>query len=322
MIPAVVPLAFLVAGALAVLGAVATLRSLGPGYRIGRLLATAPRSSIADAIRLAESGASRFVAIEGRIDSDDPFEDDAQRPLVLRRTRIEARAGRRWKRIEDAVEVVPFEVREGLDAIGVDTGALGDGLVVIPRVSAGVVADLADRAPAGYPPDAAARARIDQLSSIEHATVIGWPACGKDGRPVMTAGGGRPLVLSVLAPDEAMRVLAGGERLRPWLAAGLLVLGVALGCVGLLWAGAQAVGLTAMPVALAAGPVAASAGSQPAGGTSPRPSALAGDTRSSGEGPGLVGTPLLAIGGVVLVGLVAVGGTLLYVRLTGGPRRS
>jgi hypothetical protein len=311
MIPAVVPLALLVAGGLAVLAGVATLRSLGSGYRIGRLLATAPRASIAEAIRLAESGASRVVAIEGRIDSEDSFEDAANRPLVLRRTRIEARVGRRWQPIEDAVEVVAFEVREGLDAIGVDTAALRDGLVVIPRVSAGVVADLADRAPEGFPPDAAARARIDQLSSIEHATVIGWPARDEGGRAVMTAGGGRPLILSVLAPDEAMRVLAGGERLRPWLAAGLLAIGLALGGLGLLWAGAQAVGLGTVPVALAASP----------GGT-PVPSTLGGDTRSSGEGPGLVGAPGLAIGGVVLLGLIAVGGTLLYVRLTGGPRRS
>jgi hypothetical protein len=50
------------------------------------------------------------------------------------------------------------------------------------------------------------------------------------------------------------------------------------------------------------------------------PSALAGDTRSSGEGPGLVGTPALAIGAVLLLGLLAVGSTLVYVRLTGGPR--
>ena len=46
-----------------------------------------------------------------------------------------------------------------------------------------------------------------------------------------------------------------------------------------------------------------------------------GDPRSSGEGPGLVGEPLVAIAVVVVVGLVALGGTLLYVRATGGPRQ-
>ena len=47
-----------------------------------------------------------------------------------------------------------------------------------------------------------------------------------------------------------------------------------------------------------------------------------GDPRSSGEGPGLVGEPVVAITVVVVVGLVALGGTLLYVRATGGPRPS
>ena len=42
-----------------------------------------------------------------------------------------------------------------------------------------------------------------------------------------------------------------------------------------------------------------------------------GDPRSPGQGPGLVGDPLLAIGVVVLVALVSIGLTLGYVRMTG-----
>ena len=47
-----------------------------------------------------------------------------------------------------------------------------------------------------------------------------------------------------------------------------------------------------------------------------------GDPRSSGQGPGLVGEPGVAIALVVVIGLLAVGGTLLYVRATGGPGRA
>ena len=54
---------------------------------------------------------------------------------------------------------------------------------------------------------------------------------------------------------------------------------------------------------------------------SPEPSNdLGGDTRSSGAGPGLVGAPGLAIGGVILLGLVAAGLTTAYIRFTGGAR--
>ena len=53
--------------------------------------------------------------------------------------------------------------------------------------------------------------------------------------------------------------------------------------------------------------LAASPGPSPGGG---------GDTRSAGEGPGLVGSPLLAVAIVLLIALVAIVATLLYVRVT------
>jgi len=53
---------------------------------------------------------------------------------------------------------------------------------------------------------------------------------------------------------------------------------------------------------------------------SPSPSAApAGDPRSSGQGPGLVGDPMLALGIVVAIGLASLVATLLYVRATRGP---
>lgn len=54
----------------------------------------------------------------------------------------------------------------------------------------------------------------------------------------------------------------------------------------------------------------------PALAASPSPGPGAGDPRSSGQGPGLVGDPLFALVAVVLIGIGAVALTLAYVRLT------
>jgi hypothetical protein len=51
----------------------------------------------------------------------------------------------------------------------------------------------------------------------------------------------------------------------------------------------------------------------------PTASPAAGDVRTSSTAPGLVGDPLFAVAGVVVIGLVALGLTLLYVRLTARP---
>jgi hypothetical protein len=49
---------------------------------------------------------------------------------------------------------------------------------------------------------------------------------------------------------------------------------------------------------------------------SPTPQAAAGDPRSSGQGPGLVGDPAFALVAVLAIGLGSVLATLVYVRLT------
>jgi hypothetical protein len=54
---------------------------------------------------------------------------------------------------------------------------------------------------------------------------------------------------------------------------------------------------------------------------SPTPEAV-GDPRSAGEGPGLVGDPLMAILVVALIGVLALGATLAWVRATGGLGRT
>ena len=301
------PLLLAAAGLLALVAATVILRSFGPGYRVGRLLAAAPRVTVAEARRIAESGEPRYVRVDGRIDSDAEFEDADHRPLVLRRTTFEWREADSgpWTTFESSLEAVPFVVREGLDEIGVEGDAIAEGLVVVRRESLGRAVDLGERAPDGISPHARARLRIEQVSSVEHATVAGVPARSAGGGLSIGPGLGRPLILTTLEGDEAMRVLTGGATGRARLAvAGLVAGGLLIGVAALWWLFDWFGGGVA--TALAA---------------SPDPTLRPGsDTRSSGGGPGLVGEPLLAILGVIGLGLLSVIASLAYVRLTGGRR--
>jgi hypothetical protein len=226
-----VPLLPLIAGVVALVAGVLVLRTYGPNYRIGRLLASTPEVSVAEARDLA-AGPARYVRVSGRIDAEDEFEDDAHRPLVFRRTRLQLRHEDGWVTFEDGRERVRFEVRDGLDGIVVDDTALDTGLVVVPRESVGTAADVADRAPAGTPIETPVRLRVEQVSSVEHAIVLGVPSMDETGEPRLSAGLGRPLVLTTLEPDEAMRLLTDGSARRPLIAAGLLAGGLGLLVVG------------------------------------------------------------------------------------------
>jgi hypothetical protein len=229
----VTPLLVLLAG-LVLLGAAAlVLRSFGPRFRVGRLLSTTPRVSVAEARALAQSGERRYVRIDGRIDSAEEFEDADHRPLVWRRTRLQAREAGGWRTFEDDVRQVAFELNEGLDSIAIDGPALGDGVVVVPRESAGMAGDLGERA-AGLPARTPVRVRIEQMSSVEHATALGVPVV-RDGTVLLSAGLGRPLVVSTLESREAMRVLAGGRTFASRAAAALIGGGLVLTAVGFGW---------------------------------------------------------------------------------------
>ncbi len=212
-----IPLVSILAGVAALTVGVLLLRTYGPRFRVGRLLASTPEVSVAEAREFA-TGRPRYVRVGGRIDAEDEFEDDAHRPLVFRRTRLQVRGDATWVVLQDERERVRFEVRDGLEAIAVDDAALDVGLVVMPRESVGRAADVGDRVPAGTPPETPVRLLIEQVSSVEHAIVLGVPSLGADGEPILSAGLGRPLVLTTFEPDDAMRVLAEGDRRRPLVA--------------------------------------------------------------------------------------------------------
>lgn len=236
------PLLPFLLGLLALAAGAAILRSFGPRYRVGRLLSATSAVTVADAVALATGGASpRYVKVSGRIDAETDFEDDAHRPLVFRRTRLEIRDGSDWRAVDDRREAVPFEVHEGLDGIGVRHEDLDEGLVVLPRESVGTATDVPERLPAGTDPTTPVRLRVQLVSSIEHAVVLGVPSVDEAGDPVMAAGLGRPLILTTLEPGEAMRVLANDHRRRPLVAAMSFALGFVLLTIGIGWAVLDAV---------------------------------------------------------------------------------
>jgi hypothetical protein len=84
------------------------------------------------------------------------------------------------------------------------------------------------------------------------------------------------------------------------LVAACFVVGAVLLVAGMAWAGLDAITTALVPVAFAASP-------SPAAG---------GDPRSSGQGPGLVGEPGLALLAVSAIAVLAIIVTTAYVRLT------
>lgn len=235
--PRMTPLLVIAAGLTMLAAGVGVLRSFGPRYRVGRLLAVTPKVSVGEAVAMAREGAQRYVRVDGRIDAEQDFPDEHHRPLVYRRRRVQLRRGSGWETFDESLERVPFEVHEGLDALAVDTDALGDGLVVLPRDADGLAEEVPDRVPPGTPPRTPVRLRYEQLSAVEHATVLGQPVARTDGTVSMTAGRGRPLVVTTLEIPEAMRVLGGGrDSARPLAAAICLAAGLMLLSAGLGWA--------------------------------------------------------------------------------------
>lgn len=233
----------LLLGLLAVGGGWLLLRRSGRGWRVGRLFSAAPPHSLAQAQAFAARGEAVYVRLHGRIDSDEEFPGDDARPIVYRRRRLQQRAGGLlrgldWHTFDDERLAVPFGLTERGERIGVDVEALGDGLVVVPRVSDGVAADL-DATPAPGPrpalsPDTPVRLRIEQVAATDHATACGVPRLTETGETLLGPGLGRPLLLTTLDLDEAMRVLGAERRRSLKVATALLVAGPALLVLGLL----------------------------------------------------------------------------------------
>ena len=215
------------------------LRRSGTGWRVGRLLAGAPERTLAQAATLAVGGDPGYIRIHGRIDSDEEFPGDDGKPIVYRRRRLQRDRGRSgWETFDDQRLAVPFRLSEKGEGVGIETEALGDGLVVVPRESEGVAGDLTpDAVSETLPemsPDTPVRLRIEQISAVDHAIAAGVPRMSEGGSVVLGPGLGRPLVLTTLDLDEAMRLLAGGRRTELLVATGLLVATPVIIVIGLI----------------------------------------------------------------------------------------
>ena len=304
------PLALGLSGAAVLVLAAFLLRSLGPRFRTGRLLSAAPEVTLEECRELA-AGAPVYVRVSGRISSTEEFPDENDRPLVFRRTRLEvAIDANRWRTVADEREAVPFGVESRSEYVALDQDALGDGLVAIPRVATGRVAelhgDLANAA-AGFDPDAPVRLTIEQLSAVELVTACGRPEL-RDGQPTLTAGLGRPLIVTGLDRPAAMRLLASDARRRVAAAAVLIAAGLALLAV--------AAGVALFAATLLASPASGASPSPLVPSPAPSPVIIDPLDPRAGAGAPLVGAPLLALVAVVGVGLAAALATLVYVRLT------
>jgi hypothetical protein len=231
----VTSLVLVAAGVVALVVGWLLMQRLGARARVGRILASTPVVPVDEAVRLA-GGSPRYVGVGGRLDSDQEFLDEHERPLVLRRSRLELRAGSRWQTVADHREVVPFCLAGGLASIAVDGEALDEGLIVVLREALGTAGEIADRVPEGTPPDTPARLRVELLSTVDHALALGVPSVGPDARPILRAGLGRPLILTTLEPAEAMRLLAVDHRTSTRAAAVLMAVGLVAAVAGLVWA--------------------------------------------------------------------------------------
>jgi hypothetical protein len=304
------PLAIGLGGVAALVLALVLLRSLGPRFRTGRLLAAAPQVSLEECRELA-AGAPVYVRVGGRISSAEEFPDENDRPLVFRRTRLEVAVGaNHWRTVSDEREAVPFGVESRSEYVALDQDALGDGLVAIPRVATGRVAELQGdlaKAAAGLDPDTPVRLTIEQLSAVEQVTACGRPEL-RNGQPTLTAGLGRPLIVTALEGPAAMRVLASGARRRVAAAALLIAAGLALL--------ALATGVALFATTLLATPAFGASPSPLLPSPAPTPVIIDPLDPRAGAGAPLVGAPLLALVAVVGIGIAAAFATLIYVRLT------
>ena len=151
----------------------AHLRSGLPGRPAARLDADGQRRGGAGARRRSARATSRSTA--GSTPRTSSRTTPTARSSCAGRASSSARA-RSWTTFDEHTQAVPFAVARGPRRDRASTARPSTtGLVVTIRESAGTAADMPDRVPAGTAPTTPVRLRVEQVSSVEHAIVLGVP---------------------------------------------------------------------------------------------------------------------------------------------------
>ena len=142
----------LVGGSRAAAGRGHCAASVGSATASGGFSAAPGWLAIEEAVELA-AREPKYVRVSGRISSDEEFPDDKTGRWSFAASASRSARHGQWRTIVDEREAVTFGVETRVAFIAVDEWRLGEGVVVIPRVSTGTVGDLpadlgADR-PAG-----------------------------------------------------------------------------------------------------------------------------------------------------------------------------
>ena len=174
----------------------------------------------------------RPVRVVGRIRCRDPLDAGGGERLVAFHRDVEVRVGRRWRSIERLRESRSFELWDHDGSLIVDPAEIAEPIIAIPQVwrgspgeleepHASAVARLVDR----EGPATEARAITRSINVTDRLLVLARAIRDPDGTARLRPPDGGYLV-STLALDDAMRLLAGANRRAA--AGGVIGLGVAI----------------------------------------------------------------------------------------------
>jgi hypothetical protein len=235
-------LALLTFGVLLIVLGSHLLRRIGAHVGMGRRLGGATEWSVGD-LAAADRLPMRPVRVTGRIRCAEPLQLPPGDRLVAYHRDIEVRFGsNRWRTIERIRETRSFELWDHDGSLTVDPAAAAEPLVVVPHVWNGQPDELAEvhrrsitRLTASEGEPTAARATTRTVPVVERLLVLAQPA-KVDGSVRLTPPRGG-YVISTVALNDAMRLLAGGNRRGLAIGLGLVAAGslaAAAGLVGLI----------------------------------------------------------------------------------------